>query len=143
MGIKLATQEDIEWVNSQYKLAGFVPSEMKKEIIAIVTCKGKYAGIGRLVRIDEDNIEMGGIYILPSYRGEKLAGEIVSFLVKEAKKTNVANVYCLPFEELELFYKKFGFKDVNPEKDDIHETILTKYKWCLQEYEKNVLLFKL
>lgn len=45
---------------------------------------------------------MGGIYILPQFRGLQLAGDLVSFLVETAKKLQVPNVYCLPFEELKL-----------------------------------------
>ncbi|MDX8366666.1 GNAT family N-acetyltransferase [Cytobacillus sp. IB215665] len=143
MGIILATEKNVEWINNQYKIAGFIPSDLKNEIVAIVTYNGKNAGIGRLVQIDKDNLEMGGIYILPAYRGHKLAGELVSFLVKEAKKIDAANVYCIPFDNLGNFYKKYGFKEVRPQEDDIHEAIINKYNWCLQEYDKNVLLFRL
>ncbi|EJS76304.1 hypothetical protein ICY_02174 [Bacillus cereus BAG2X1-3] len=86
---------------------------------------------------------MGGIFILPKFRGLQLAGELVSFLVETAKGLQVQNVYCLPFEELESFYKKYGFNDVNTPKEEIHPIILKKYSWCLENYDKHVLLFKL
>ncbi|MDX8360038.1 GNAT family N-acetyltransferase [Cytobacillus sp. IB215316] len=143
MGIILATEKDVEWINNQYKLAGFVPSDLKNEIVAIVTYNGKKAGVGRLVQIDKDNLEMGGIYILPAYRGHKLAQKLVSFLVQQARKADAPNVYCIPFENLGNFYKKYGFKKVDLQEDEIHETIIAKYNWCLQEYDKNVLLFRL
>ncbi|WP_459502984.1 GNAT family N-acetyltransferase [Bacillus sp. C1] len=143
MEIKFASSEDLEWINHQYKIVGFVSSDLKKDKVAIVTHNEEYAGVGRLVQIDESTIEMGGIYILPKYRGYKLAGELVSFLVNEAKQSNVPNTYCIPFEELASFYKKYGFKEVNLDQETVPSTILTKYKWCLQEYDKNVLLFKL
>jgi len=57
-----------------------------------------YVGVGRLVQIDEDRIELGGIFILPKYRGLHLAGEIVAFLVQPAKKSHIQNVYCLPLK---------------------------------------------
>ncbi|WP_374192043.1 GNAT family N-acetyltransferase [Bacillus sp. XF8] len=143
MKIKFASLEDLEWINSQYKSVGFVPSDLKKDKVAIVTYNGENAGLGRLVCIDQNTMEMGGIYILPLYRGNKLAGELVSFLVQEAKQSDASNVYCIPFEELAAFYKKYGFKEVNTDQETVHPTILNKYNWCLQEYDKNVLLFKL
>ena len=51
---------------------------------------------------------MGGIYILPQFRGLQLAGDLVSFLVETAKKLQVPNVYCLPFEELENFIRNMA-----------------------------------
>lgn len=30
MKIKFASPEDLEWINSQYKSVGFVPSDLKK-----------------------------------------------------------------------------------------------------------------
>ncbi len=143
MGIKFASLEDLEWINHQYKNVGFVPSDLKKDKVAIITYNGEYAGLGRLVYIDQNTIEMGGIYILPKYRGYKLVGDLVSFLVQEAKQSDASHVYCIPFEELADFYKKYGYKEVNLDQETVHPTIMTKYRWCLQEYEKNVLLFTL
>ncbi|WP_439741476.1 GNAT family N-acetyltransferase [Bacillus pseudomycoides] len=143
MKIKFASPEDLEWINSQYKSVGFVPSDLKKDKVAIVTYNGEYVGLGRLVKIDQSTLEMGGIYILPKFRGYKLAGDLLSFLVDEAKQSNVPNIYCIPFEELAAFYKKYGFKEINTDQEGVHPTVLNKYNWCLQEYDKNVLLFKL
>ncbi len=67
---------------------------------------------------------MGGIYILPQFRGLQLAGDLVSFLVETAKKLQVPNVYCLPFEELENFYKKYGYTEVDTTKEVVHPIIL-------------------
>ncbi|PEB51391.1 GNAT family N-acetyltransferase [Bacillus pseudomycoides] len=143
MGTQFATLEDLDWINTQYQSVGFVPSNLKQDKVAIITYNGEQAGLGRLVYIDEQTIEMGGIYILPKYRGYKLAGELVSFLVQTAKQLQVPHVYCIPFEELEAFYKKYGFKEVHAAHETVHPNILNKYNWCLQEYDKNVLLFKL
>lgn len=86
---------------------------------------------------------MGGIFILPKFRGLQLAGQLVSFLVQTAKKLQILNVYCLPFEELENFYKKYGYTEVDTTKEVVPPIILKKYNWCLENYDKHVLLFKL
>ncbi|HDR6313138.1 TPA: GNAT family N-acetyltransferase [Bacillus cereus] len=143
MSIQLATSYDLEWVNNQYKSIGFVPSDLERDLVAIITYDNVYAGVGRLVQIDKDTIEMGGIFILPKFRGLQLAGELVSFLVETAKKLQVQHVYCLPFEELEYFYKKYGYTEVDTTKEIVHPIILKKYNWCLDHYDKHVLLFKL
>ena len=79
MSIQIATFNDLEWINNQYKSIGFITSDLMRDIVAIITYNDEYAGIGRLVRIDEVTIEMGGIFILPQFRGLQLAGELVSF----------------------------------------------------------------
>ncbi|WP_242239767.1 GNAT family N-acetyltransferase [Bacillus cereus group sp. BfR-BA-01309] len=143
MSIQLATSNDLEWINNQYKSIGFVPSDLKRDIVAIITYDNSYAGVGRLVQIDKDTIEMGGIFILPQFRGLQLAGELVSFLVETANKLQVQDVYCLPFEELEKFYMKYGYTEVDATKEAVHPIILKKYNWCLDHYDKHVLLCKL
>ncbi|HFK1762780.1 acetyltransferase [Bacillus wiedmannii] len=143
MSIQLATSNNLEWINKQYDSIGFVRSDLNREKVAIITYNNEYAGVGRLVQIDKDTIEMGGIFILPQFRGLQLAGELVSFLVETAKKLQVQHVYCLPFAKLEEFYKKYGYTEVDTTKEVVHPIILKKYNWCLDHYDKHVLLCKL
>lgn len=143
MGIKLATKNELQWVNEQYRKIGFVPSNLENETIAIVTYKDKYAGLGRIVYLNEEEAEIGGIYILDEFRGLSLAHELVDYLVKETERNNLKEVYCIPFEELKHFYGKFGFKVFDYEGKPINNHILKKYQWCLDNYEKKVLLLKL
>ncbi|MGK0537277.1 GNAT family N-acetyltransferase, partial [Bacillus sp. 'calajunan'] len=95
MSIQLATSNDLEWINNQYDSIGFVRSDLKRDKVALITYNNEYAGVGRLVQIDEDTMEMGGIFILTKFRCLQLAGELVSFLVETAKKLQVQHVYCL------------------------------------------------
>lgn len=143
MSIQLATSNDLEWINNQYESIGFVQSDLERDKVAIITYNNEYAGVGRLVQIDEDTIEIGGIFILPKFRGLQLARKLVSFLVQIAKALEIQNVFCIPFEELESFYKTYGFTDVDTTKEVVHPIILKKYNWCLENYDKHVLLFKL
>ena len=79
---------------------------------------------------------------LTSISWKKSAYEIVIFLVEETKQFKEPHVYCIPFAELLHFYKKCGFKEVKLQHDSINEIIISKYKWCLNQYGKNVLLLK-
>ncbi len=76
------------------------------------------------------------VYILDEFRGLSLANELVDYLVKETKKNNLKEVYCLPFEELKHFYQKFGFKEIDYESKQINNHILKKFQWCLDNYQK-------
>lgn len=143
MAIQLATASDLEWVNTQYQKIDFVPSSLGNEIIAIVTYKDEFAGVGRIVYLNDDEVEIGGIYILDEFRGLSLANELVGYLVAVAKKKNFKAVYCLPFENLKNFYHKFGFKAFEYETSQVNDKVLTKYRWCLENYDKKVLLLKL
>lgn len=143
MSIQLATSKDLEWINKQYESIGFLPSDLKRDKVAIITYNNEYAGVGRLVQIDGETMEMGGIFIAPKFRGLQLAGELVSFLVQTAKESHMQYVFCLPFEELKSFYKKYGFTEVDTMQEVVHPIILKKYNWCLKNYDKHVLLFKL
>lgn len=143
MGIKIATAQDLDWVNEQYTKADFVHSTLKNETIAIVTHNDCYAGVGRIVYLNDEEAEMGGIYILEEFRGHSLANELVGYLVEEVKKKGLKQVYCLPFEELQMFYEKFGFKQCDVEMTPINDDVLKKFHWCQHNYEKKVLLLKL
>lgn len=143
MGIKIATADDLDWVNEQYTKADFVHSTLENETIAIVLHNDCYAGVGRLVHLNAEEAEMGGIYILEEFRGRSLANELVGYLVGEVKKKGLKHVYCLPFEELQMFYEKFGFKQCDDEVEPINPHVLKKFHWCQQNYEKKVLLLKL
>ncbi|MGG0188585.1 GNAT family N-acetyltransferase, partial [Bacillus rhizoplanae] len=110
--IQKANLDDMQWVNFQYKKANFVPSHLDNEEIGIAYLNGQKAGLGRLVKIDKNNFEIGGIYTLEDYRGKKIADSIVAFLIKEARKLQIQNVYCIPYEHLKPFYSKHGFQEV-------------------------------
>jgi len=83
------------------------------------------------------------IYILSEFRGLSLANELVDYLINEVKESNLKEVYCLAFEELKSFYGKFGFEEFEFDGKQINNHILKKYQWCLDNYEKKVLLLKL
>lgn len=142
MAIQLATANDLEWVNAQYQKIDFVPSSLDNEIIAIVTHNDKLAGVGRIVYLNKQEVEIGGIYILDEFRGLSLANELVSYLVDLAQQKYLKAIYCLPFENLKNFYQKFGFYEFEHHANLVNEKILKKHQWCLENYDKKVLLLK-
>jgi len=132
-----AEKNEIGWINSQYENVGFAESNYDNEFIVITEVNYIKAGIGRLVKIDENNIELGGIYVLEQFRKIGIAENIVDTLCnKNPFKDKM--IWCLPFENLKNFYSNFGFTvslDSNVPKE-----ISRKHEWCNKVYDKKVLL---
>ncbi|WP_428741496.1 GNAT family N-acetyltransferase [Tenacibaculum sp.] len=136
--VRKAEKEEIDWVNTQYKSIDFKSSNFEKEYIVVAEKDGKKCGLGRLVKIDEQHVELGGIYVFDAYRGLGVADAIVHFLCNHNPFLNTI-VWCLPFENLKDFYGKFGFDThtLTPPKE-----VVEKHEWCNTSgiYSKKVLL---
>lgn len=134
-----ADRNEIDWINSKYTEIGFVKSNYDNEFIVIAKVENKNAGLGRLVKIDDKNIELGGIYTFPDFRGLRVAENIVSNLCNK-NPYKESTIWCLPFENLLSFYSKFGFK--NHYKGAVPEEVGKKLEWCNSNnrYEKKVVL---
>jgi GNAT superfamily N-acetyltransferase len=121
----------MEWVNHCYDGVDFVYSHFDNEMIAVAEIEGQKAGLGRLVVIDENHLELGGMYVFESFRGRGVAKKIVEFLLKHAKPSQT--IYCIPFGHLQHFYQQAGFvlcSDI----ENVPKKILEKYQWCQGRY---------
>ncbi len=136
--IRTAISHEIEWINEMYHTIGFAPSNFETEFIMIAEMNGEKCGLGRLVDIDDNNVELGGIYVLKEYRGSGIAEKIVSHLLENTIQNK--NIWCLPFEHLQNFYLKFDFLDQKGSDIEVPGAIKLKYKWCNQNYEDKVIL---
>ncbi|MDJ0746667.1 MAG: GNAT family N-acetyltransferase [Xenococcaceae cyanobacterium MO_167.B27] len=88
--------------------------------------------------ITDEVWELGGIYVLPKFRGQSVAREIVKHLLLQAENVHL---YCIPFTNLGLFYKEMGFVECS-NSSKIPEKIREKYRWCQQTYPQGVLLLE-
>ena len=129
--IRAAKDFEIEWVNQRYDEVEFVHSVFEKEIIAIAEIGAQKAGLGRLVAVNKDSFELGGMYVLESFRGKGIAGEIVKFLLNHVKPD--CTVYCIPFRHLVPFYERYGFS-LCSDYANVPEKILKKFQWCEGKY---------
>ncbi len=136
--IRRATPSELEWINQKYKAIGFTLSQYKTEYIALAEIENTTCGLGRLVTIDSQNFELGGIYVFDDFRGYGIAQKVVSHLLEVALQNK--KIWCLPFKNLELFYKKFGFVNEKIDHSEIPDKIYKKYIWCNQNYTEDVLL---
>lgn len=129
--IRTAEESEMGWINNCYDQVEFVHSDFKNEVIAIAEFDQNKAGLGRLVRVDENNLELGGMYVFESFRGKGIAKELVKFLLANAEP--LQTVYCIPFEHLLPLYKQCGFINCS-NFDSVPQTILDKYRWCQEKY---------
>jgi len=135
--VRQALPEEIDWINQQYADVGFKLSVYENEFIAISEIANQKVGLGRLQKIDNQNGELGGMYVLPDFQNKGIASSIVKFLLENAK--NYSHIFCLPFEHLENFYNKFGFYPPR-DSDLIPSPVKEKHAWCNQEYPHKTLL---
>ena len=133
MRLRVARLDEFQWINDRYAEVRFQPSDLAEEIVVIASIDERPAGLGRLVPIDEDAWELGGILVFEEFRGRGVARAIVGELLGH---TNSTHVYCIPFAELESFYASAGFART----DDAPPEVLEKFAWCRRKYEKPVLL---
>ena len=134
-----AESHQIDWINSKYDEVDFARSNYENEYIVIAKVGNENAGLGRLVKIDTNTIELGGIYAFPNFRGVGVAEHIVQHLC-DKNPFGASTIWCLPFENLLNFYSKFGFKISENKK--VPEKITKKLEWCNAEnkYTKKVIL---
>ncbi|MCS2158748.1 GNAT family N-acetyltransferase [Scandinavium sp. H11S7] len=135
ISLRIATNADLAIVNERYAEIDFVPS-LAGELIVLATDGDNIVGQGRVVTIDTESGELGGIYVFPGNEGLRIARKVVDFLIKNS---GLSVLYCLPFAELEGFYGSMGFGTVK-DIEKIPPAVIKKHEWCLSNYDKTVLL---
>ncbi len=134
--VRKTKEDEVIWLNSCYEKIGFKKSEFSNEFIVVTEFNNQKFGLGRFFKLDEENCELGGIFVDDQYRGMGIV--IVSFLCDEIDWTH-KNIWCLPFENLEGLHNEFGF---NIPKALLLKEIFDKNVWCNKNagYTKKVLL---
>jgi N-acetylglutamate synthase-like GNAT family acetyltransferase len=135
--IRKAYAEEEQWVNERYKEIGFVPSNVGRELVAVAEHEGSRAALGRLVPVNADCAELGGIYVLQEFRGLGIATELVDYLLREG--TTYKKIFCLPFAHVEHLYLALGFRRYDGA-ENVPQEIQRKHRWCNNHYEHGTLL---
>lgn len=139
MRLRRATRDDADWINAAYASVHFQPSDVDRELLIVAEEEGERMGIGRLVPAGERAYELGGMLVFERYRGRGVARAIIDELLRHA---GGAEVYCIPFAELEPIYAKAGFAVIE-EDDALPEYVKKKLVWCRSEIDRRVVLMKL
>ncbi|MFM2344052.1 MAG: hypothetical protein RLZZ210_662 [Pseudomonadota bacterium] len=138
--IDTKNQQELAWVNQQYSYINFMHSQ-ENEYIIVAEINGEKAGLGRIVPCGTDDLtnktagELGGIHVLSKFQGMGIAHKIVEHL---SSNKDYDILYCIPFRNLEYFYKQYGFSNACVEKC-IHKKAINKYKYCMNSYNSTSL----
>ena len=131
--IRTLSEPELAWANDRYGEIHFMPSQ-PQDFIAVAEVNNVKVGLGRLVPVDSITGELGGIYVLPAFRGRKIASAIVTYLLQHSP---YQQLFCIPFAHLEGFYQGFGFKPITPE-TTVPSIVTEKINWCTKEYPASV-----
>ena len=126
---------ELPWINQRYAEVDFQPSS-PEDFIALAEVDGQRAALGRVVPVDASAGELGGMYVLPAFRGQSLADAIIRFLIANAGR---ADLYCIPFSTVAHLYARHGFEplvDVERAPDPVRR----KFQWCRSHYPDPVQL---
>jgi GNAT superfamily N-acetyltransferase len=129
---------ELEWANARYEEADFVPSSAE-DLIVVAEVGGEKAGLGRVVSIDTITGELGGMYVLPAFRGANVARSIVQALIDASSHQTL---FCIPFMHLTGFYGSFGFREADRD-ITVPEAVRKKVDWCNRHYPNPVALMVL
>ena len=137
MVLRTARPEEAGWIDEQYRRAGFIPSDVTRDTIVIAELDGTRAGLGRLVPAGANTYELGGMFVDDRFRGRGVARAIVDELLRRAGD---ADVYCIPFADLEALYAASGFR--RAEEAQAPEKVREKLAWCRRELTRAVILMR-
>jgi GNAT superfamily N-acetyltransferase len=135
--VREARPDDRAWIDACYREVGFVPSDWGRVQQVVAEIGGERVGTGRVVRLDPENAELGGMYVRLEARGRGVAAAIVRSLL--AARDPAARLFCLPFAHLRDFYGSFGFEPSG----DVPAEIVAKHAWCNATYPHETLLLEL
>jgi GNAT superfamily N-acetyltransferase len=137
LALRPAAPADCDWVNARYAEADFQPSDAT-HLVLIAEVDGARAGLGRLVPAGPGVVELGGMYVLPAYRGGGVAASLITALLAAAAG---ARVYCIPYAHLAPLYERAGFAPVE-EGAAVPASVREKLAWCKQHYAQPVRLMQ-
>ena len=97
------------WANAQYRAIQFATTP--PEAVALVAeVGGDRIGLGRLVPLAPDVLELGGIWTDDAMRGRGIARAMVTALLARVELAAPGReLWCIPFVHLSAFYESFGF----------------------------------
>jgi GNAT superfamily N-acetyltransferase len=75
MPVRKLLPTELAWANQRYAEIDFVPSR-ESDLIAVAEHDGIKAGLGRITQVQERVGELGGMIVLPAYRGQSIASHI-------------------------------------------------------------------
>jgi N-acetylglutamate synthase-like GNAT family acetyltransferase len=135
MTVRMLSKTELSWANELYAQIDFQPSS-EHDFIVVAEVEGTRAALGRVVTMSSSCGELGGMYVLPAFRGNALSGTVIEFLINNC---GLRTLYCIPFAHLSALYARHGFVTV-PEGTEVPEKVKEKFEWCKANYPTPVTL---
>jgi len=104
--VRPAGPADRDFIARTYASIEF--EETPADDVLVAEHEGQRVGLGRLVPVGDDAVELGGIWTDERHRRLGVAALVVRALLERAAGRRV---YCIPFRPLAGYYKRFGFID--------------------------------
>jgi GNAT superfamily N-acetyltransferase len=111
--VKIRDLRDDEraWADARYRSIRFAVTPAPT-VALVADQAGTRVGLGRLVALGPDVLELGGIWTDEAARGSGIARTMVStLLIRAAHAGYPGPLWCIPFAHLGAFYRSFGFTD--------------------------------
>ncbi len=134
--IRRAREDELDFVNLLYRRADFVASDAD-DIVLIAEVACERVGVGRLVPVGDDAVELGGMYVVDAHRGGGLGRAIVARLVLEA---GARAIWCIPYTHVAGLYRSFGMVDAVPGEPEPPPAVAEKLRFCRARYATSVVL---
>ena len=131
--VRPATPADRPYIDATYRGIDFAACAPDDELV-VAEDAGTRLGIGRLVPLGRDSVELGGIFVEPAARRAGVAAAVVRTLLGRA---GGRRVYCVPFSHRVGYYKRFGFVDC-PVDAAVPAGIHGKLRFCQSRYPDTV-----
>jgi predicted N-acetyltransferase YhbS len=138
MDVRAAEPADRGFIDATYAAIVFAPRGPDDEMLD-AEHEGERVGLGRLVPVAPDAVELGGIWTDERHRRLGIAAAVVRALLARA---DGRRVYCIPFAPLEGYYKRFGFIDAPPG-EVLPAPITAKLAMCRVTYSESVVLLRM
>src|SRR6266702_6358102 len=133
--VRSATPADRPYIDAAYRAIDFAACAPDDELV-VADDAGAPIGIGRLVPLGGDAVELGGIFVEPAARRAGVAAAVVRALLERA---GGRRVFCVPFSHLVDYYKRFGFVDC-PVDAAVPAGIHAKLRFCQSRYPDTVVV---
>jgi GNAT superfamily N-acetyltransferase len=109
VAIRDLRDDERDWANALYRAIKFAVTP--RDAVALVAeLDGARVGLGRLVALAPDVLELGGIWTDEAVRGRGIARAMVNALLARREQAGSAGpLWCIPFAHLSAFYQSCGF----------------------------------
>jgi len=107
--------------------------------VLVAEHEGERVGLGRLVPVADDTVELGGIWTDERHRRLGVAALVVRALLDRAAGRRV---YCIPFRPLAGYYRRFGFIDA-PLDETVPRAVADKVAATDRRFAQGVTLLRL